>query len=772
MNEFAALQAKLSVGGGVNSGNGSSLQLPVPTKPPEVAEWMEYKTPDGRCYFHNSRLSETTWEKPKPLVDWDNVLLGLQQVAKQQAAAAAMVTTEAAGPPAPPAASAMAEVKHTAPAADVVSTANGMDKGPVVTPAAASTPVVLSAPVRVQPTPAAAAAVTGDSSSSDDDSEEDDVVEIQKPQDKSRPVSSTPIPGTPWCVVWTGDGRVFFFNPSQRTSLWEVPEELKGRSDVEKYLQKPPEEEEPKKAPKKKSSKDEEEPKRKKRKKEVKIEESEEEEEEEEDMDEGSDASEGSASEDKDKPLLARDKIEPGKMSAIEAEVQAARERAVVPLDKRMRQFRDMLAEKQVSAFSTWEKELHKIVFDPRYLLLTSKERKQVFEQYVKERAEEERQEKKRRLREKKDAFRDLLIEAKVTLKSNFSDFAAKNSKDERFKDIDKMRERENLFYDYHSELKRREREDRTKEREKVRQDFVWLLKEQGGELTRSSRWSDVKKKMDSDPRYRAVDSSSRREEWFRDFVRHLDEDEDEDERKEREKRERQENSLREREKEVKEALASTLQDRDDKRQEHKQEEAERNFKALLTDMVRSAETSWKDTKRNLRKDPRWQSISDELERDLREKLFAAHVDGLLGKSRDMFHKLLQETDGVSLESSWRAVRKLIREDPRYEKFSSSDRKREREFNAWMDARMAQAKADFRELLKETKMLGHESQRKSQEGEQHWKEVLATLAKDKRYLQLQCVGDARDDMVRAYMRELDSKGPPPPPTATEPNRRK
>ena len=27
--------------------------------------------------------------------------------------------------------------------------------------------------------------------------------------------------------------------------------------------------------------------------------------------------------------------------------------------------------------FSTWEKELHKIVFDSRYLLLTSKERKQ-----------------------------------------------------------------------------------------------------------------------------------------------------------------------------------------------------------------------------------------------------------------------------------------------------------------------------------------------------------------------------------------------------------
>ena len=67
-----------------------------------------------------------------------------------------------------------------------------------------------------------------------------------------------------------------------------------------------------------------------------------------------------------------------------------------------------------MSAFSTWEKELHKIVFDPRYLLLTSKERKQVFEQYVKERAEEERREKRNRLREKKDQFRGLMDEAKM----------------------------------------------------------------------------------------------------------------------------------------------------------------------------------------------------------------------------------------------------------------------------------------------------------------------------------------------------------------------
>lgn len=66
----------------------------------------------------------------------------------------------------------------------------------------------------------------------------------------------------------------------------------------------------------------------------------------------------------------------------------------------------------QVSAFSTWEKELHKIVFDPRYLLLTSKERKQVFEKYVKERAEEERREKRNKMKERKEQFQKLLEEA------------------------------------------------------------------------------------------------------------------------------------------------------------------------------------------------------------------------------------------------------------------------------------------------------------------------------------------------------------------------
>merc|ERR1711944_285767 len=100
-----------------------------------------------------------------------------------------------------------------------------------------------------------------------------------------------------------------------------------------------------------------------------------------------------------EKPLSKGAPIDIGKEAAMEAEVKAARERQVVPLEQRMKQFRDLLTEKEISAFSTWEKELHKIVFDPRYLLLTSKERKQVFDRYVRDRAEEDRKKEKKRSR-------------------------------------------------------------------------------------------------------------------------------------------------------------------------------------------------------------------------------------------------------------------------------------------------------------------------------------------------------------------------------------
>ena len=53
-------------------------------------------------------------------------------------------------------------------------------------------------------------------------------------------------------------------------------------------------------------------------------------------------------------------------------------------------------------------------MFDPRCKLLTVKERKTCFEEYIISRAEEERKERKSKLKEKREHFHLLLEEAKL----------------------------------------------------------------------------------------------------------------------------------------------------------------------------------------------------------------------------------------------------------------------------------------------------------------------------------------------------------------------
>ncbi|KAG8237630.1 hypothetical protein J437_LFUL017399 [Ladona fulva] len=344
-----------------------------------------------------------------------------------------------------------------------------------------------------------------------------------------------------------------------------------------------------------------------------------------------------------------------------------------------------------------------------------------------------------------------------------------------------------------------------------VKREFLALLRERG-EVDRHARWGEVKKRIDSDPRYKAVESSSAREDWFRDFQKTLKEErkrererEREKERREKEQREREkdsvaedvnregsedenseeerekearererqarmEASLREREKEVQRTLATHLRDRDKEREQHKHDEAVQHFNALLADLVRNADLAWREAKRQLRKDHRWES-AELLERDEKEKLFNQHIEQLSKRKKEKFRELLDETAEVTLTSSWKEIKKLIKEDPRYSKFSSSDRKCEREFKEYIKDKLVAAKADFRELLKETKLITHKSLKMVQENEQHMRDIEDILKKDRRYLILDYIPEERKKLIVTYLEDLDKRGPPPPPTASEPTRR-
>ncbi|XP_065705102.1 transcription elongation regulator 1 isoform X6 [Patagioenas fasciata] len=646
-----------------------------------VSEWTEYKTADGKTYYYNNRTLESTWEKPQELKEKEKMEEKIKEPSKEPSEEPLPMETEEEEPKEEPLKELMKE-----------------------------------------------------------EPKEEEMTEEEKAAQKAKPVATTPIPGTPWCVVWTGDERVFFYNPTTRLSMWDRPDDLIGRADVDKIIQEPP------------HKKGMEEGKKLIREEHESTEE---------------------ANEDEPIKIKKRKKddskdMDSEKEAAMEAEIKAARERAIVPLEARMKQFKDMLLERGVSAFSTWEKELHKIVFDPRYLLLNPKERKQVFDQYVKTRAEEERKEKKNKIMQAKEDFKKMMEEAKINPRTTFSEFAAKHAKDSRFKAIEKMKDREALFNEFITAARKKEKEDSKSRGEKIKMDFFELLANH--HLDSQSRWSKVKDKVEADPRYKAVDSSSQREDLFKQYIEKIAKNLDSEKEKELERQARIEASLREREREVQKARSEQTKEIDREREQHKREEAIQNFKALLSDMVRSSDVSWSDTRRTLRKDHRWESGSL-LEREEKEKLFNEHIEALTKKKREHFRQLLDETSAITLTSTWKEVKKIIKEDPRCIKFSSSDRKKQREFEEYIRDKYITAKADFRTLLKETKFITYRSKKLIQESDQHLKDVEKILQNDKRYLVLDCVPEERRKLIVSYVDDLDRRGPPPPPTASEPTRR-
>lgn len=70
----------------------------------------------------------------------------------------------------------------------------------------------------------------------------------------------------------------------------------------------------------------------------------------------------------------------------------------------------------------------------------------------------------------------------------------------------------------------------------------------------------------------------------------------------------------------------------------------------LFIPQVRSSDATWSDTRRNLRKDHRWESASL-LEREEKEKLFNEHVEALAKKKKEHFRQLLDETSMVMIQS-------------------------------------------------------------------------------------------------------------------------
>jgi len=80
-----------------------------------------------------------------------------------------------------------------------------------------------------------------------------------------------------------------------------------------------------------------------------------------------------------------------------------------------------------------------------------------------------------------------------VNGRTSYSDFSREHGKDERYKAIEKSRERESQFNEFQIEVRRKEKEEKEEKRKQIKKDFKSLLKETEG-IDRHAYWGDVKK--------------------------------------------------------------------------------------------------------------------------------------------------------------------------------------------------------------------------------------------------------------------------------------
>lgn len=768
--------------------NSQKLMLMVPAEIRIAAlEWMEYKTPAGKPYYFSTKTQQSVWEKPKPLLDLETALNKVKSEQK------------------------LIQNKE------------------------------------------------------------------EKKADKNKAVSSTAINNTPWCLVKTGDDRVFFYNPSTKTSVWQRPKELEGNKEVDQLLNGesvPPKETkiavENKQATATATAKQHEpqsnEESIKPDENAVAI---------------GDEESNSSVSFSANKEISANNQaaatnettVLPVKRSISSVELDAeksndatsvkkqkvseeeesrkqmgitsieaiaSKQRNLLPLEERIEMFTKMLEEKEVSAFSTWEKQLHKIVFDSRYLLLTSKERKQTFDKYIRERVEKERKEKMNKTKKQKQEFRNFLKdkfkEHSYSTRLTYAEFTKKHSGAEQFKLIEKAREREQLFHEFLDELKKKERDEKQKEKDKAKDNFLELLKENQKLFDRHSRFSEARERFRDEPRYKAL-QTTQKEDLFRSFVSNLassrrsnsrrsyskershhrdssrsdkynrdkqlsskpaektkieNSDEDsqltsskrppeeldegelnpsspesesdfrlekeppaaretltEEERKKLEKQVRVERSLKERANQVQKEMQGHLLEREKHRDLFKKKELVENFNILLIDLIRNPDVTYRDAKKILKKDHRYEMFEN-LGRTEKEDLFDEHINSLIRKKRKMFIELLEETREIKLNSSWREVRRLIKDDPRY--LQLSERRCEKEFEHFLREKLVKAKSDFKCLLRETKIITYKSRKLIDDtDQQHLADIISHLQNDKRYLDLDLIEDERRQLIIDYI---------------------
>ncbi|KAF9780106.1 hypothetical protein BJ322DRAFT_1101483 [Thelephora terrestris] len=650
---------------------------------------------------------------------------------------------------------------------------------------------------------------------------------------KDKPLVKTPIPGTDWIRVKTTQGNTFYSHKVEKRSMWVIPEDIreavealeKDEQDAAETLIREQEEEAARVETERVKAQIAKETAKRKAQDPVPVDEvviskkarvdnqpeDEEMDEEDEDSDDDEDEEEEWQKEAAAQLAAEAEEHERQKKEEEEAEQKRIKDEETLKEEYKTNQlnmpakvdlapeeakalFKTLLREKDVNPLHPWDKSLPLFISDPRYVLLSSvSARREVFDEYCRERSRELRQSKVAKEKENpKEEFEKLLNQEVKSTRTSWTEFRRQWKKDRRFYGWGRdEREREKRFREFLKELGEKKRAAA----QKAEMDFFALLRENN--VDEKSRWKDFKRKISSDSRYEAVGSSSLREELFNTFLKanaggpatsypavsssqslekQAEEEPGDGERTKEEKRER---ALRERAQKVRADQLKVEAQIGRSRAGLNKEEDERDFRSLLTDAVRDPQVTWDSILPQLETDPRFTRSTLPLNHKLH--IFHDHVGKLRHKHIQSLHALFgSHTPNLATTFSALPVDTLLSSLPAT-KLGFRKRDLEHEFERWQRERNTEARMAFDEMMGENSFIefwgrlgkiggaGVDSSIQNDdigeeegEGEERVdmkklakgvdvKEILKVLKNDKRYISFDHVPEQRERWIRDYV---------------------
>eukprot|EP01103_Thecamoeba_quadrilineata_P011773 TRINITY_DN2882_c0_g1_i1.p1 TRINITY_DN2882_c0_g1~~TRINITY_DN2882_c0_g1_i1.p1 ORF type:complete len:805 (-),score=233.01 TRINITY_DN2882_c0_g1_i1:29-2443(-) len=430
-------------------------------------------------------------------------------------------------------------------------------------------------------------------------------------------------------------------------------------------------------------------------------------------------------------------------------EVEALKEK-----QKQIEVFKTMLREKGITPFSKWDKDMPKLVFDPRFQVIPISERKGVFEAFVKNRTDEQRQEKRALQKAKLDAFNALLDEHASLFKADatLEQLKTKLEKDKRWKGVD-PKERTAILTARLQPLKAAEASLSHQKKEQ----FLQMLKELSSSvMNRASRWYRIKDLIKSDPRYKAILSESEKEALFHSHLKSLL---NPPESSSQQPDKKAASVIREREKEV-----GKMREREKRELRRKKislwhDTATSTFTNLLTEKIKKPEISWEEAQQILVSDSRFDCV---LSPEEKESIFQDHLNSFYENRRKDFRTQLidlYQSGKIDVAATWPKVQPLIAE---MKGTKLSEKEQEEVFELFRRDIVTSVKTDFVALLREAKILlpyppsaaSYEKAKNLLQGDQRWT-ALDGLPEDREKLVMEYDSRTHPDSSR---KQSDNNG--------------